>query len=444
MRSATAKRRKPVTKTESAAKHDAGKYMKLYAILFIAFAVRIAVFLYYQANLEIRTFEYEEVAVNLIHGKGFVFEYLNIPYRAGIAPLFPALCAFIYLLFGHHQILIVLVQIALSTATCALVFFIAERFFDSRCAYLVALLTALHPGLIIYSSTMLHSHSLYSFLICLSVFLLRVSLESHGMRNKILLGLCTGLCVLERAAFLPFFVLGWFWLLYYSVDKKEAKRVIQVSIISLFVIVGPWVIRNTVILKQPVFIQTNQWAVLWIGNNSQSSGTAMIHSGKSWVDTIPDESLKKLNTLDEIAQMNWFKADALTFIRQYPGQFIERTLKKLYYFWWFSPQAGMSYPASYLILYRMYYTVILSGSLIGLIWALRIKKTRPLIILVLLLFSSNSLLHSLYYLEGRHRIAIEPLLLICFSFGVMQILQLRTMSKSKSKLLVGRVNGKGS
>ncbi len=420
-----------MAKAESAAKHDAGKYLKLYAILFIAIAVRVACFLYYQAHSGIGVFEYEEVAVNLINGKGFTFGFLSTAYRAGIAPVFPALCAFIYLLFGHHQALIVLLQIALNTATCALVFFIAEKFFDSKCGYLAAMLTALHPGLIIYSSTVLHSLSLYSFLLCSSFFLLVASLESRGLRYKVLLGLSTGLCVLERATFLPFFILAWFWLLYYSVDKKEAKKVILVSIVSLFLIVTPWVIRNTVIFKQVVFIQTNQWIAFWLGNNPQSSGTAMVPSGKTWKTTFPEEFSKKLYSLDEIGQMELFKTEALTFIRQHPGQFIERTLKKLYYFWWFSPQAGSLYPASYLILYKMYYAVILSGSLIGLIWALGIKKTRPLIILMLLLFSSNSLLHSLYYLEGRHRCSIEPFLLICFSFGVFQILRLRAMSKGK-------------
>ncbi len=157
----------------------------------------------------------------------------------------------------------------------------------------------------------------------------------------------------------------------------------------------------------------------------------MVPSGKTWTETSPEEFRKKLFSLDEIGQMELFKTEALTFIRQHPGQFIERTLKKLYYFWWFSPQAGLLYPASYLILYKIYYAVILSGALIGLIWALGIRRTRPLVILMLLLFSSNSLLHSLYYLEGRHRCSIEPFLLICFSFGVFQILRLNIMSRNR-------------
>jgi 4-amino-4-deoxy-L-arabinose transferase-like glycosyltransferase len=395
--------------------------LKLFIILFIAIVVRVACFLYYHGNSGIRTFEYEEVAVNLIQGKGFTFEFCNIAYRAGIAPVFPALCASVYFVFGRHQSLIVFLQIAFNAATCAMVFFLAKRFFDAKCAYLAAILVALHPGLIIYSSTMLHSLSFYSFLICSAFLMLILSLESRDLRYKILLGICTGFCVLERATFLPFFILAWIWFLYYSSDKREAKKTILISIVSLFLIISPWIIRNAVVLKKVVFIQSNQWAALWLGNNPQSSGTAMTHTGKTWIEIFPEEFRQKLFSLDEIGQQKLFKIAALTFIRQHPAQFIGRTLKKFYYFWWFSPQAGLLYPSSYLIWYKTYYSAVLLGSIIGIIWALYLKKTRPLAILMLLLFSSNSLLHSFYYLEGRHRCSIEPLLLICFSFGLCQM-----------------------
>lgn len=395
-----------------------GKYPKLIGILFIAVVVRIICFLYYRTNVGISTWEYEVVAMNLIQGKGFLFG----AHRAIIAPVYPALCAGIYFIFGHHISLIIFLQIVLNAATCALIFFLAKKFFGSKCAYLAAMLIALHPGLIIYSSTTLHSLSFYSFLICSSFFLLATSLEDRDMRYKILLGLCTGFLVLERPTFLPFFILAWLWIFYYSVDKKNAKKAILISVISLILIVSPWVARNTVIFKRFVFIQTNQWFAFWLGNNPQSSGTALTPSGESVLGVSPEEFQQKAISLDEMGRMEFFKTAALTFVREHPKQFICRSIKKFYYFWWFSPQAGLLYPASYLIWYKMYYALILIISLIGLTWALFIKTTRPLAILMLLLFSSNSFLHSLYYVEGRHRWSIEPLLLICFSFGVLQIL----------------------
>lgn len=405
------------------------KYNKLYVILVLALTVRVACFLYYQAFSDIRTFEYEMVAVNLIKGNGFMFEFLNIPYRAGIAPVFPALCAFVYFIFGHHHFLIVFLQILFSVATCALVFIIAKRVFDSRCAYLAAVLAAFHPALIIYSSTMLHSFALYSFLIFVVFYLLLASFYRYSKQNNMLLGICTGLCVLERPTFLPFFISAWICLLYYSADRNAAKRVIISSMFFLLIIVMPWVVRNTIMFKQPVFIQTNQWIGLWIGNNPQSLGTAMSPSGKTWVDTMPDELRNKLAGLDEMGQMRLFKAEAIKFITDHPSQFIERTLKKLYYFWWFSPTAGFLYPSSYLVIYKIYYAVILFGAVFGFIWMFSSSKMHPFAILLSLLLCSYSLLHSIYYLEGRHRFSIEPFLLILFSYAVIRSLALRIASK---------------
>lgn len=416
--------------------------LKLFGILFIAIVVRIACFLYYQAHSGIQVFEYEEVALNLLQGKGFFFEANNAIQRASIGPVYPVLCALIYFLFGHHTFLIILLQIALNAATCALVFFLTKRFFGSKCAYLAAILVALHPGLIIYSSTKLHSLSFYSFLICSSFFLLATCLKGCRAGHKIILGLCTGLCVLDRATFLPFFILAWLWVFYYSENKKEAKKIILVSVVSLFLIVSPYVIRNTVIFKRFVFIQTNSWLVFWLGNNPQSSGTATIPSGEGAIATSPEEFRKKLFSLDEIGQMDLFKAAALTFIRQHPYRFMGLTLKKFYYFWWFSPQAGARYPVAYLKWYKIYYSIILPVSVFGFICALRIKRTRPLVILMLLLFSSNSLLHSLYYLEGRHRWSMEPLLLMCFSFGLFRILHYGSlMLKSMFRVDLVRKDG---
>lgn len=410
---------------------DEGKSGWLLGIIFTALVVRIACFFIYHAHSGIQTFEYESVAENLIQGKGFMFEALHTVYRAGVAPLFPGLCALIYTLFGHHHALIILLQIALNTMTCVLVFFLAARFCDRPCAYFAATLVALHPGLIIYSSTVLHSLTFYSFFVCSSVLLLVVCSRDGRLRRSVLLGISTGLCVLERPTFLPFFVLAWFWLFFYAQNKKEAKRTILISVVSLLLILSPWTIRNAAVFHRFVFIQTNQWWGFWLGNNPQSTGTTTVSSGIAGVDASPREFQEKLFALDEIGQMELFKAESFDFIRTHPGQAALLDLKKFTYFWWFTPSAGLHYPATYKKLYTAYYSVILLGSLIGIILMLRSKLVRPLVILLLLLFFSNSLLHSLYYVDGRHRWSIEPLLLICFSFGVFQLLtQLRHFSQA--------------
>ncbi|HNX82003.1 MAG TPA: glycosyltransferase family 39 protein [Candidatus Omnitrophota bacterium] len=394
----------------------------LIGILCIAIAVRLACFFYYQAHAGIETFEYETVAENLLYGNGFQMEIHHTIQKAPIAPVFPALCAFIYMLFGHYHPLIIFLQILMNAAVCYMIFLLTKRFFGLQQAYLAALLTALHPGLIIYSATKLHSLSFYSFLICSAVYLFTDLLSATNTKKKIILGIITGVCVLERATFLPFFVLAWIWLYYNSPKKKEAAKTILISLISLIIIVSPWMIRNTLIFKRCVFIQTNQWWGFWAGNNPQSSGTLYMPSGINAIEASPREFQEKLMRLDEIGQMDLFKSASLAFVRQHPGQFMLLTVKKFFYFWWFSPQAGILYPALYLTWYKIYYSFILIFALIGLLQSVWKKESRSITILILLLFISNSLVHSLYYLEGRHRWSLEPLLLIFFAHGCITLL----------------------
>ncbi|MDP3791603.1 MAG: glycosyltransferase family 39 protein [Candidatus Omnitrophota bacterium] len=409
-----------------------GELLALFGIIFVAIIVRVGCFLYYQANSEIQIFEYELVAENMILGKGFMYETLNTVQRAGVAPLYPALCALAYILFGHHHALTIILQIAFSAATCVVLFFLAKRFCDLKCAYLATTFAALHPASIVYSSTKLHPIAFYSFLICSSVLLLVICSDDCKIRYKVLLGLCTGFCVLERAMFLPFFILAWFWLYFFSRNREEAKKIILISIVSVVIIVSPWVVRNTIVFKRPVFIQSNQWWGFWLGNNPQSSGTATVALGMSGVEASPEAFRQKLLSLDEAGQTDLFRATAFDYIRQYPYRFIGRTAKKFYYFWWFSPQSGLRYPASYLKWYRMYYSIILPVSIIGIVLAMGISKYRPIAVLMLLLFSSYSLLHSFYFIDGRHRCSIEQLLLVCFSFGVFQILSRLHILRPKS------------
>ncbi|HNX82286.1 MAG TPA: glycosyltransferase family 39 protein [Candidatus Omnitrophota bacterium] len=396
---------------------------KLLLILAAALIVRVAVFFYYQSHAGIQTFEYEAVATNLIEGKGFLLEINHTFQRAPIAPVFPVLCAFLYLIFGHHPWLIIALQIMFNIATCAVIFFLGKKLFDQKTAFLAAILTALHPGLIIYSSTKLHALSLYTFLICFSLYLIVIAQRNTRLRYKLLLGFITGICVLERATFLPFFILSWIWLYRNSLVKKETRKTILASLIALIVIISPWVIRNTLIFKRCVFIQTNQWWGLWAGNNPQSSGTLYMPSGITAIDASPKEFREKLFSLDELGQMDLFKTTALTFIREHPDQFTILTIKKFLYFWWFSPQAGILYPVSFLVWYTVYYSFILGLALIGLILAFIRKESRSVTILMLLLFLSNSFVHSFYYLEGRHRWSIEPLLLIYSAYAIIRLMQ---------------------
>ena len=90
-------------------------------------------------------------------------------------------------------------------------------------------------------------------------------------------------------------------------------------------------------------------------------------------------------------------------------------MRKLFYFWWFSPQTGVLYPRLWLYGYQGYYMLVLFLSGFGL-WGIarqsrRMCTQREALLIVVFLVGLSGL-QSFYYVEGRHRWAIEPLVIV--------------------------------
>jgi len=102
-------------------------------------------------------FEYETIANNILNGKGFLYNFHGVEYRAYIQPFYPVFTAIVYYLTSHSQIVMLVIQSILSSGLCFIIYSIAIRFTGEKQALLAAALIALHPGLAVYSILELHS-----------------------------------------------------------------------------------------------------------------------------------------------------------------------------------------------------------------------------------------------------------------------------------------------
>ena len=95
--------------------------------------------------------------------------------------------------------------------------------------------------------------------------------------------------------------------------------------------------------------------------------------------------------------------------------------KKFLYFWWFSPQTGMLYPGLWTQVYKLYYIFVLTLFILGIFYAIkkasRIDRAAIASILIFMLLISAG--NSLYYVESRHRWAVEPLMLIFSAYALI-------------------------
>ena len=390
---------------------------KIILIVISAFVLRLAALILLGRHVNPERWEYDYIAVNLIQHHGYVFWHLNTTYHTYAYPVYALLTAVFHLLTNYNYFILELFQISLSAFSCYFIYLISEIIFDKKTGLIAAILVATHPGLIVYS-TKLSEVTLIIFLLSLT-FLLILKLDMLKVRNNILLGLLIGIGMLTRPLavfFLPVYGLyAWF-----SAQRKRVFfRVISVVSLSAALAITPWTIRNYLIHKRFIFITTNTPEYFWRGNNPQATGTALRPDKQDIMAVAPQEFKDKLFKMNEIQQYDFFMKTAWEHIKSDPLFFVKMCFKKFLYFWWFTPTIGILYPDSWTLVYKIYYSVIFILFIVGCIASLiKLKGIKKISVVSLFgFFFLTSLLHSIYYLETRHRLSIEPLLLIFSSYG---------------------------
>jgi 4-amino-4-deoxy-L-arabinose transferase-like glycosyltransferase len=283
------------------------------------------------------------------------------------------------------------------------------------------LLVAVHPGLLVYTSTKSHPLVFDALFFTLTLLCTMRLAERMTLRRAVTLGAVVGLGALSRGTIVIFLPVAGLWLLLTlprAAFTAIVTRMIQAGVVAS-VILAPWVVRSSLLHDRFVFILTTDSEDFWRGNNPWATGHSYAASGQPVVTSIPPAELADLHAQpDELSQARWFSTHARAFVRENPGAFVRLTLKKFYAFWWFAPQTGVLYSAASLRLYQAYYVAALILAAIGTWAALRgssdaVKNT----VLLLAFLAILSGLQSLYYVEGRHRWAVEPMLLALSGCG---------------------------
>jgi hypothetical protein len=250
---------------------------------------------------------------------------------------------------------------------------------------------------------------------------------------------------------LPFFLLWTAWFLW-----KEKKRLSRAGVVVVAVSLGGLLAIAPVLLRGYLLygvlhpLRTDTGVNLWYGNHPGASGTSYTLSSSPVpvISGLPPALLARVGGANEIEQNKIFVVAVLDYVRDDPAAAFLLFLKKLYYFWWFSPHSGLLYPAGWVVIYKFFYSLILFFAVVGLLDSLR--STRPSVrcgaFLFLLMVVSVSVTQALFYVEGRHRWQVEPLLLVFTAAGLLYSLdRLREMSgRGARRVAVADVGDGGS
>ncbi|MHC4122291.1 MAG: glycosyltransferase family 39 protein [Planctomycetota bacterium] len=369
------------------------------------------------------TFEYETIANHMLAGEGYYHINHGTIYYSQAPPLFAFLCAGIYLVAGHSQLAIVIFQIVCSAIIPVVIYKIARQMaMPSRLSTLAAAIAVIHPGLIVYAVAKLHPLNLDALFISLSVLLVLQLGTFRNFWRFLLTGIVLGLGILTRPTIGLFAMVAMIWLYLQRrlFSNRQMLARLALIIVGIGLVLSPWTIRNAMIHHRFVPISNAVAEVFWRGNNPIASGTAYLEDGRPVFEGAPEAFRRAIYQRGELGQRDLFSAAARKFITQHPFHFLRMTLKKWLYFWWFSGTTGLLYPASWLHIYAGFYFCILLLFVMGL-WAfyrLADAATRSKITLLFLIFLSISIAQSLFYVETRHRWAIEPLMGIFIAYGL--------------------------
>src|SRR5262245_36068832 len=302
----------------------------LVAIVAVGAVVRLALFAaFHSLDLLMDEVQYQELAVNLAEGRGFLLNGLPTSWRP---PLYPFTMAALYLMTGTTNPAVVrLFQALLSLGTCVVIFALVRRLFGERAALVPAGIVAFYPSLLLYNNHIL-TEVLFTFLLSAAALAIAAYLDTRRPAFLVAGGVALGLTVLTREILWPTVPLMALLVLFLA-GPGPVRRVTHAAalVIPFALVIAPWVVRNTIVQGSPTFIATNGGIVFYEGNYEH---TPLDRPSRSHAID-PELKVRRLLPpgLSEADRQRAAFAKGLEFIREHPGLTLRRSLIKVANLW---------------------------------------------------------------------------------------------------------------
>lgn len=344
------------------------------------------------------------LAESMLAGRGFA---VNGAPTAVTPPLYVAFIAGIYALFGSPAAVRV-VQALLGALACLLTYAIARRLLDARAALWAAAAMAVFPHAV-YVSALHLTENLFLIALLLVVLQAARTAAVPSAANALGLGVLAALAALTRSIFLAFIPLLLIWAVcVWGVRGRTAWRVFAAIGVGAAVALGPWTVRNAVVLGAAVPVQSNGGMVFWAGNNPLSNGGLVWPDDLTWTaGPPPDDGFHGWQALSIAQENRLFVRTAWGWIREHPGEFaslLPRKLARLYGLAQADGDAvGAPWPAAVL------YGVMLGAAAAG---ALLCRRAWRQLSMLLLLIVFTNLTTLVFSGASRYLIPMVPALAV--------------------------------
>jgi len=269
---------------------------------------------------------YDDTALNILNGHWGPFPLFR-------APLYPALLAAVYGIFGHDLVAARLLNVLLQGVTIWAVWRIGRSYFSPAVGVLAATLLAIN-GTAIYFANEILSTSLEMLAATLGLWATLRLARDRGTRAVLLCGLAWGLAALVRPNFLILFPVVLIAVLAYHapLSLRTAGLAIIVWLAGAFAPILPVTAANYARGGELVLIATQGGVNFWIGNNPESTGALSVLPGYGNMWRMEDaereaerESGRKLSP-GELSSFYYNKG--WSFLAEHPGQSLRFMIHK--------------------------------------------------------------------------------------------------------------------
>jgi 4-amino-4-deoxy-L-arabinose transferase-like glycosyltransferase len=357
-----------------------------------------------------------------------------------LRPLYPYLLALAYRVFGVHLLPVQLTQAAMAVVSCALLYDVARRIFDSHSARFAALGFALCGPLVFYTGTLLHVE-LTVLLSLLTVWLML--LAGRRWWAWLLAGLCFGLLVIcrpELLIVLPFLAV-WLW------RRATSVRDLSVMLATALAVVAAVPVRNYLVARDPVLFTAHSGINFYYGNNPSADGTWQPTSELERGVGFSHERLKRTSRTVGGKVLSWsqtsvyWQRQSLRFIVTEPGRYLSLLGRKLLLF-----ISSYEVPNDYYLetaqaaspVLRFAFAgfgLVLALAVVGMVWAWPLRRDALPVYLFVAAYLVSSLV---FYVLSRLRAPVLPFLLMFAGFAVAEgLAALRERSGRRLGLGVG-------
>ena len=416
-------------------------------VFFVSFFVRlIYLFEFYAKSpftgyLYLDAFRYNSWAQTIAFGVQHAIE------PAFRAPLYPIFLAAIYKIFGYDLFTARFAQMFISALSCVLIYFIAVKIFNKRIAVISSLFAAFY-GPFLYWAGELLIVTLIVFLDLVMLLLLLNALEKPKKLYWILGGAVLGLSGIARPNVL--IILLWVIILIFWLSRLKETRMVKklrfvyslYFLVGVFLMILPVTISNFVTAKSFVLISSQGGINFYMGNNPDADGKsaqppAAVTTHGEFLDDVYLASVALAEEgagrqLKPSQVSNYWYVKGVEFIIDQPGKWLELMGKKLAYFWTGDEVTNnedtyyfnrFSIVLGLLMWHRVIafpFGIICPLALTGIVLSRKLWRKLLLLYGYTFLYMVSVIL---FFVCGRYRLPVIPILLIFAGFTVDYIIR---------------------